>query len=331
VFGVSGAVKIFLSYRRDDAAGHAGRLNDALTTRFGADAVFQDVATIQPGEDFEGALTAAIEVSDVVLVVIGPSWGAARGAGAKGRLHDPDDYVRFEVSTALARNKRVIPVTVAGASLPEPSDLPEGLETLITRQSVDLRDTAWGADVETLIRSLVNDRSTRRTKGVGRRVLLAAVALSLVVVAVWRPWSDTVGSNSDSDSLQECNQPINNDPKWTSLNLAPSPSANSEDMHFEARQVGYQELENGSWNLLVSMSMTNNTSTGEYHASWRYDGIVVDSVLEPLSCFSTTGGGFVVPEGLRGDALIGIELDQEPQGQIQVALEDARFVVSNPG
>jgi hypothetical protein len=43
---------IFISYRRDDASGHAGRLFDRLAARFGRDRVFMDVTDIAPGEDF---------------------------------------------------------------------------------------------------------------------------------------------------------------------------------------------------------------------------------------------------------------------------------------
>jgi hypothetical protein len=43
---------IFISYRRDDVEGHAGRLYEDLVTHFGKGAVFMDVAGIDPGLDF---------------------------------------------------------------------------------------------------------------------------------------------------------------------------------------------------------------------------------------------------------------------------------------
>jgi hypothetical protein len=42
--------KIFISYRRDDPTGVAGRLNDRLQTHFGTDEVFHDVETTRGGE-----------------------------------------------------------------------------------------------------------------------------------------------------------------------------------------------------------------------------------------------------------------------------------------
>ena len=43
---------IFISYRRDDSEGEAGRLFDDLTRAFGNDSVFMDVVGIKPGVDF---------------------------------------------------------------------------------------------------------------------------------------------------------------------------------------------------------------------------------------------------------------------------------------
>ena len=43
--------KIFLSYRRDDSSGYAGRLYDRLRTHFGSEQVFMDVDAIEAGAD----------------------------------------------------------------------------------------------------------------------------------------------------------------------------------------------------------------------------------------------------------------------------------------
>ena len=67
-------VSVFVSYRRDDAAGHAGRLCDDLADHLGQDSVFHDVDSIAPGEDFVDAIQRAIVSADTVLAVIGPDW-----------------------------------------------------------------------------------------------------------------------------------------------------------------------------------------------------------------------------------------------------------------
>ena len=53
--------RIFVSYRRDDAAGDAGRLADHLNRRFGAASVFLDIDTIDPGADFERVLKSSVD------------------------------------------------------------------------------------------------------------------------------------------------------------------------------------------------------------------------------------------------------------------------------
>ena len=47
---------IFISYRRDDTEGEAGRLYDDLVRTFGENSVFMDVAGINPGMDFRKAI-----------------------------------------------------------------------------------------------------------------------------------------------------------------------------------------------------------------------------------------------------------------------------------
>ena len=50
---------VFISYRRDDTAGHTGRLYDHLKRAFGADGVFMDFDNIGRGDTFAETLTAS--------------------------------------------------------------------------------------------------------------------------------------------------------------------------------------------------------------------------------------------------------------------------------
>ena len=52
--------RIFISYRRDDAVAHAGRLADSLTERFGKDQIFRDLDKIAAGADFIEAIQKAM-------------------------------------------------------------------------------------------------------------------------------------------------------------------------------------------------------------------------------------------------------------------------------
>ncbi len=145
---------IFISYRREDAAGHAGRLFDRLKARFGKAAVFMDVEGIDAGVDFVDSIDAAVGGCDVLLAVIGRNWLDARNADGSRRLDDPRDFVRLETGAALARGIRVIPVLVEGAAMPTQEALPDALRPLARRQAVELRDSRWDADVEHLLRTL---------------------------------------------------------------------------------------------------------------------------------------------------------------------------------
>lgn len=66
--------KLFISYRREDAAGYAISLHDRLADRFGADQLFMDIDSIEPGEDFVEVINAKVSACEVLLVLIGRDW-----------------------------------------------------------------------------------------------------------------------------------------------------------------------------------------------------------------------------------------------------------------
>src|SRR3954469_24262711 len=69
---------IFISYRREDTEGQAGRLFDDLVKLFGEESVFMDVAGIEPGRDFRRAIDEHVASCGVLLAVIGKNWIDAR-------------------------------------------------------------------------------------------------------------------------------------------------------------------------------------------------------------------------------------------------------------
>lgn len=143
--------RIFISYRRADTAGHAGRLYDHLSQYLDPDDIFMDIADIPPGEDFVKVLEDSLAEVDVVLVLIGPHWLTLADNQGRRRLDDPADFVRLEVITALNNPAiRVIPVLVNGAHMPSGADLPEDLQPLARRNAVTLDNARFGYDVERL-------------------------------------------------------------------------------------------------------------------------------------------------------------------------------------
>src|ERR1700733_15697509 len=89
---------IFISYRRDDSEGEAGRLSDDLAQTFQEGSVFMDVNAIQPGRDFRKAIDESIHKCSVLLAVLGPGWLDSRDASGRRRLDDESDFLRLEVA-----------------------------------------------------------------------------------------------------------------------------------------------------------------------------------------------------------------------------------------
>jgi TIR domain-containing protein len=146
--------RIFISYRRGDSSGHAGRLYDRLVDHFGIDRVFMDVDTIEPGVDFVDALRTAVGSCAVLIALIGDDWLDATDAEGHRRLDDPNDFVRTEIATALARNIVVVPVLIERAARPSSQQLPADLQKLTRIQDIEVRDAHWRDDVNHLIDTL---------------------------------------------------------------------------------------------------------------------------------------------------------------------------------
>jgi hypothetical protein len=121
-----------------------------------------DVDNIPAGVDFVGHLSAQVAVCDVFLAIVGPNWLNAIGETGCRRIDNPDDFVRIEIAAALARNIRVIPVTIDGARLPKADELPDPLKPLIRRQAVEVRNAQFHRDAEALIEKLHRALGTDR-------------------------------------------------------------------------------------------------------------------------------------------------------------------------
>lgn len=155
---------VFISYRREGTAMHAGRLYDAMAARFGEHNVFMDLE-MAPGIDFVERITTAVGSCRALLVVIGPQWMGDGGS----RIADPADFVRLEVETALrAADVTVIPVLVEGARMPAPEQLPEQLRPLARRNAIELSDLRWRYDCQRLMTAL-DDLLGRAEAGPERR------------------------------------------------------------------------------------------------------------------------------------------------------------------
>lgn len=145
---------IFVSYRRDDAEGEAGRLFDDLVEQFGEDSVFMDVAAIEVGRDFRKAIDESVSTCGVLLAVIGKQWIDAKNEAGQRRLDDPVDFVRLETASALKRDIPVVPVLVHGAKMPRSDQLPDDLKELAYRNGVEVTHARWNSDMQLLFKAL---------------------------------------------------------------------------------------------------------------------------------------------------------------------------------
>ena len=141
---------IFISYRREDSGGHAGRLCDRLTERFGNGRVFMDLQDIAPGQNFAQSIDETMARCDCVVAVIGPRWVESFRSRATGA----EDFVQHEIAAALGRGITVIPVLVGGARMPQAEDLPPALAALRYRNAFEVRDARFNDDVAALVDSI---------------------------------------------------------------------------------------------------------------------------------------------------------------------------------
>jgi hypothetical protein len=143
--------RVFICYRRGDVRWAAGRLYDRLVHVLGGDNVFLDVSNIEPGEDYFAKIEKVVGSCDVLLALIGPDWCELldrfdRDSGS--------DLLIRELTTALKRNIRVVPILIDGASMPSPSRLPEEIRPLTRRNARELSFAGFHADLDSLIRVL---------------------------------------------------------------------------------------------------------------------------------------------------------------------------------
>jgi hypothetical protein len=176
---------IFISYRRDDTSGFAGRLYDRLAARYGADRVFMDIDTIRPSSDFTVEIERALSSSAACVLLIGRHWASVTKPDGTRRLDDPTDFVRLELGAALRRGIAVFPVLVDGATMPSSDLLPEDIRALGDRQAIELSNERWNYDAGRLILALDEVAQEGRSRaGGGSRSKLPIIAIAVLVAVV---------------------------------------------------------------------------------------------------------------------------------------------------
>lgn len=168
---------IFISYRRSSDPHITGRLYDQLTRHFDVEDIFRDRESIQPADNWESQIRASLKSTKVCLVVIGPEWLDAKDSDNNKRLFQDNDWVRFEIESALAiEDIEIIPVLVKGATVPNNDDLPSGLTGLLSFQAKRLSDDNWVADCHQLIKGIKDCTGLTKCR---QRMTTALIVLSI--------------------------------------------------------------------------------------------------------------------------------------------------------
>lgn len=169
--------RVFINYRREDASGAAGRLHDHLAKAIPRSDLFMDADAMRPGIDFVTQIEQQVAKCDVLLAIIGRHWLGSGPQGAN-RLHEPRDFVRAEIATALRRGIPVVPVLIDGAPMPDEDLLPDDVKPLARRHAMELRHTRFAADADAIV-AAVGGRAKSRLP-VSARV---AAALAILIAA----------------------------------------------------------------------------------------------------------------------------------------------------
>lgn len=222
--------KIFISYRVKDTQAATGRLVDALKQYFDDDQIFMDIDKIEPGLDFTEVIPRYLDSSEVMLAIIGPDWMAYNKDKNTYRIHEPHDWVRVEIATALQRNIRVVPVLLEGASLPEEDQLPDDLKPLLRRQSYEISNKRWKFDSEQLVDFLkrivgapppqprpqpkppVPQASDRKST---KYWVIAAVVFLLLIVGKMLSENSGTGHDTPEETPTNTVQPVAQEPQYS--------------------------------------------------------------------------------------------------------------------
>jgi hypothetical protein len=169
-------LRIYLSYRPRDSLGWPKMLSDVLKKRFGEANVFES-GSLDANASRE-AVIAQVSQCDVLLAIIGPAWLKDEHGTD---VNDPNDPVRLQITTALARGLRVLAIRFGGAKMPDPKSLPEDIRPLVKSQAPELTTLDWNKVVRDLLSGLDPDRWRRRRRRI-IDVSLTALATALVTI-----------------------------------------------------------------------------------------------------------------------------------------------------
>ena len=152
-FSAPDKVGIFVSYRRADSAGYAGRLVDKLKSEFG-NQVFFDVDSIRPGANFHDVINETLAKCGAVVLLIGKRWLERNESSPL--FGDSQDVITQEIQSTLDLKIPIVPVLVDSASMPAEGALPARFQEISSLNAMELRHTSFDRDVQAVSEHLAN-------------------------------------------------------------------------------------------------------------------------------------------------------------------------------
>lgn len=191
-------IKLFICYRRADTSTSSGRLYDYLSDYFGKRNVFKDIFSMEGGDKIREKIQYSIERSNVFLLVIGRQWMQIE-TNRRSVSQDKEDFVTYEILSALKKNMLIIPILVEGATMPEEHDLPEELKELANINACILSTSHYEYDIKRLIAD-VKDKAKKKGYSLFRTLLIAAAVLLLAYIVLSKHLDET---NSITNELTD--------------------------------------------------------------------------------------------------------------------------------
>lgn len=169
--------KIFISYRRIDSQAMASLIYRSLAQTYKNQNVFLDTTTITSGKWWE-QIQDALNLADVVIVVIGPKWETE----IQRRLNLPDDYVREEVKIAINKNKLIMLAFVDGVKGIDQSKLPQDIRSLPNYQAFEiLHNPFFDASIDRLINNIPRNSKKSAFLPYTRMIFIIALIISFMI------------------------------------------------------------------------------------------------------------------------------------------------------
>ena len=184
---------IFISYRRGDSEGIATLLFDHLQSHYGDMRVYMDVTDFYAGGDYKDVVGTTINLSKLMLLIIGPDWELAKDEMGRNRLDDPHDFVRVEVQEALKRGILIVPVLVNREKMPNQNDIPYELRDLMKNDPIVIHSRRFDESYNSLLATLdgylgkVNNsiKKSTRTDIAGLSTIKRSILSGLTVILIF--------------------------------------------------------------------------------------------------------------------------------------------------